>query len=94
MTAEGTDLSTDVLSIDGDQRSPERLSAASILERAVQSTKVPREPILIPENEGEKNFRASRRLINTTHLYALPSAAYISAPVVPSQFDISGYATG
>ena len=43
-----TDLSTDVLSIDGP--SPERLSAASILihlERAVQSTKVLREPILI-----------------------------------------------
>ena len=52
MTAEGTDLSTDVLSIDGDQHSPERLSAASIfihLERTVQNTKVPREPILIPE---------------------------------------------
>ena len=52
MTAEGTDLSTDVLSIDGDQPSPERLSAASILkhlERAVQSTKVPREPILTTE---------------------------------------------
>ena len=52
MTAEGTDLSIDVLSIDGDQRSPERLSAASILihlDRAVQNTKVPLEPILIPE---------------------------------------------
>ena len=43
MTVEGTDLSTDVLSIDGDQPLPERLSILIHLERAVQSTKVPRE---------------------------------------------------
>ena len=45
----------------------------------MQSTKVPREPILI---EGEKIFPC---------LYVLP--VYISTPVVPCQSYISGYAT-
>ena len=40
------------------------------LELAVQSTKVPREPIL----KG-KNVHASHGLISTTHLYSLPPAA-------------------
>ena len=62
MTAEGTDLSTDVLSIDGDQPSPERLSGT-------RSAK------------HEKNVRALRGLINTMHLYALPSAACIYPPL-------------
>jgi len=36
---------------------------------SLQSTKVPRDPILITENEGEKYFRASRGMITTTRLY-------------------------
>jgi len=35
----------------------------------LQSTKVPRQPILITENESKNFFRASRRMISTTHLY-------------------------
>ena len=38
---------------------------------------MPREPILITENEGEKFFRASRGLIAATRLYA---AAFCSLP--------------
>ena len=39
--------------------------------------KVPREPNLISEKwEAKNDFRASRRQINTTHLYALLSAAW------------------
>ena len=124
MTAEGTDLLTDVLSINGDQPSPERLSAASILmssgtriAKHEGASLVPR-PSAPPafdrfqyaieswrceglgtrlrrchENPSEeKNFRALGGLISATHLYALPSAACISAPVVPGQFYISAYA--
>ena len=36
---------------------------------SLQSTKVPQEPILITENEGEKFFRALRGMIAATCLY-------------------------
>jgi len=36
---------------------------------SLQSTKVPREPILITENEGEKIFHALCGMINAMHLY-------------------------
>jgi len=37
---------------------------------SIQSTKVPREPILITENEGKNFFRALRGIIIPTSFYA------------------------
>jgi len=53
---------------------------------SLQITKVPREPILITENEGEKFFffRASRGMITTTRLFLAASGRVTTLIYQPS----------
>ena len=57
---------------------------------SLQSTKVPREPILITENEGEFFSRASRGMIGATRLYVAAkgsdTALTLAAAPPPTSF--------
>jgi len=50
-------------------------SLKATLPYSLQTTKVPREPILITENEGEKNFP---RFARNYHTY-IPVSVYVAA---------------
>ena len=81
VTAEGTDLLTDMLSIGGDQPSPYNVSLQhQFLELAVQTTKVPREPILITEYTHSvyayTHSQAHTHSLTHTHTHSLSLSWY------------------